>query len=174
MSNNSVQIVSKNTLQNELFITFLEKETGLEISSCPTLGDIPNIEEGSDSQQLILFDSMGLELDQLWTKFGIGNNLNPARTLTALFNVERGTRIEREAVERSVRGVFYLNEPLEVFSKGILSIFKGELWYSRRTVSKLLLESRSSLKSATQAAVPLTARERQILVEIASAHPTRK
>lgn len=174
MSNNSVQIVSKNTLQNELFLSFLEKETGLEISSCPTLGDIPNIEEGSDSKQLILFDCMGLELDQLWTKFGIGTNLNPARTLTALFNVERGTRIEREAVERSIRGVFYLNEPLEIFSKGILSIFKGELWYSRQTVSKLLLESRSSLKSATRAAVPLTAREKQILIEIASGAPNQE
>ncbi len=174
MSTNSVQIVSKNSLQNELFISFLVKETGLEIFSCSTLGDIPNVEEGSDSKQLILFDCMGLELDQLWTKFGIGTNLNPARTLTALFNVERGTRIEREAVERSVRGVFYLNEPLEIFSKGILSIFRGELWYSRRTVSKLLLESRSSLKSVVGAAVPLTARERQILIEIASGAPNQE
>jgi len=174
MSKNSVQIVSKNTLQNELFISFLEKETGLEISSCSTLGDISNIEEGSDSKQLFLFDCMGLELDQLWTKFGIGTNLNPARTLIALFNVEKGTRIEREAVERSIRGVFYLNEPLDIFSKGILSIFKGELWYSRATVSKLLLESRSSLKSAARAAIPLTARERQILIEIASGAPNQE
>jgi len=126
MSKNSVQIVSKNTLQNELFISFLEKETSLEISSCATLGDIPDVEAGPDSKQLILFDCMGLELDQLWTKLGIGTNLNPARILIALFNVERGTRIEREAVERSIRGVFYLNEPLEIFSKGILSIFNTD------------------------------------------------
>jgi len=54
------------------------------------------------------------------------------------------------------------------------SVFKGELWYSRATVAKLLLESRSFLKAETRAAVPLTARERQILIEISSGAPNQE
>lgn len=168
MDNNSVLIVSKNTLQNELFISYLQKETGLEISSSPTLGDIPTLEDQPAARQLILFDCMGLDPDQIWTKLGIGIDLNPARKLLALFNAERNKGLEKESIERSIRGIFYINEPLEIFSKGIVSILNGELWYSRGIVSKLLLEARSSLKSSGAALVPLTAREKQILIEIAS------
>lgn len=168
MPGNSVHVVSKNTIQNELFISFLSKETGLQLTFGSTMSEIPVTGTESNASQLILFDCLGLEADEIWTKLGIGSDLNPARNLIALFNVERSKEVEKVAVAQSIRGVFYVNAPLEIFSKGILSIFRGELWYSRGTVSEILLESRSMLKASSQSSALLTAREKQILIEIAS------
>lgn len=168
MSDNSVHIVSKNALQNELFISFLEKETALKITSSPSLAEVPQPEAQHDAKQLLLLDCMGLEPDQIWMKLGIGSEINPARTLIALFNVEKGRDLESESVDRGIRGIFYINEPLEIFSKGILAILNGEMWYSRQVVSKLLLDNRASFKLKGQTSVLLTVRERQILIEIAS------
>ena len=74
-----VHLVGRNSLQNELFVSFLEKETGLTITSTQSLGDVPIAEYGLEAKHLILFDCMGMSIDNIWTRLGIGTELNPSQ-----------------------------------------------------------------------------------------------
>ena len=82
--------------------------------------------------------------------------------------MERGKGFEKESIDRGIRGVFYVNEPLEVFAKGVNAIFSGEMWYPRKMISQCLLESKSSFRSSVNSTAMLTTREKQILIEMAS------
>lgn len=168
MPKKTVFVVSRNTLQNELFVSFLKNATGFNINASTNLSELSFNSEEIAANPLILYDSLGLVPEKLWTKLSLNSENLPPNALIALFNVERDPAFEKEAINNCIRGIFYTNEPLEVFSKGIAAIFKGEMWYSRKIVSQCLLESRASFRKRTNSAVPLTSREKEILVEIAS------
>ena len=106
MSDNNVHIVGKNTLQNELFVSFLTKETGLKVTSSSALHQVPFDDDDSSVRQLVLFDCMGIGEDDLWAKLGAGNDTIPPNSLVALFNTESNTGIEKEAISRGIRGIF--------------------------------------------------------------------
>jgi len=163
-----VHLVGRNALQNELFVSYLEKQTGLPVTNSRSLSEAPLSEFDKECKHLILFDSMGINPDELWTKIGLGTDLNPARTLIAIFNAERKRNIEKEAIDRGIRGVFYVNESLDIFAKGVQVIFDGEVWYPRKTISRYLLESRAAARASATSAAMLTNREKQILIEMAS------
>jgi len=168
MAENVIHIVGPNSLQNELFVTFLAQSTGFEITSSNALDQVPFEKEGGESKQLVLLDFMGMDLDGLWTKIGMGSTGFPDSALIALFNVDRSLGIEKEAINGGVRGVFYANESTTIFAKGVESIFGGEMWYPRKTMSQYLLESKSGFRSTANAAEFLTTREKEMLGEIAS------
>jgi LuxR family transcriptional regulator, positive regulator of biofilm formation len=168
MPEKTVFVVSRNTLQNELFVSFLKTATGFNISASAKLNEISLNGEKITANPLILFDCLGLEKDELWTKLSLNSDSLPPHSLIALFNVEHDPTFEKNAINHGIRGIFYVKEPLEIFSKGIDSIFQGEMWYSRKIVSQCLLESRSSYRAQINSATPLTSREKEILVEIAS------
>lgn len=164
-------IIGRNLFQNHLLTIFLEREMAAPcpITVCPDW----EFQEGAPDhtvQPLALWDCYGITPEELWTKLGLGAGPDPRRYPVVLFNVdlEPGSDFELRAIERSVRGVFYLSEPPERLAKGIESILNGELWYSRKTTSRLLMDPQWFRPRDGVVEAMLTAREREILVAIAS------
>jgi DNA-binding NarL/FixJ family response regulator len=77
--------------------------------------------------------------------------------------------IEKRAVTNNVQGIFYKDDPLPIIIKGVSSILTGDLWFSRQTLKKCILEAKpSNVSSDLASASNLTLREKEILVLMAS------
>ncbi|EMG37495.1 CheY-like receiver domain and an HTH DNA-binding domain containing response regulator [Desulfocurvibacter africanus PCS] len=119
---------------------------------------------------MVLIDWQQLDGDTRWDALGdvIGG---PMQTMdTVLFNVPTGLDIERQALERGVRGIFRQNQPLKLLMRGITAVLEGELWYSRRAISERLRQNQltqASPKRASAGKEMLSAREREVLLLIA-------
>jgi DNA-binding NarL/FixJ family response regulator len=163
-----VHIVGPNKLQNGLLNSFLAKEAGLKCT-CGPMPELTNMRDTEGAQTcLVMLDCMGIDRVKLWTKLGIEPNSTTSHCPVVLFNVEPDHEIEKEAMDRGVRGVFYDSEPPDRFPKGIRAVLNGELWYSREALSKCILEARLPVKLSTGPAAALTRREKEILIKIAS------
>jgi DNA-binding NarL/FixJ family response regulator len=166
-----VQIVGPNRLQNSLLVSYLEKETGLRCLCSSKVKLEPNIKSGQEQKYLIIRDCQDADFDTLWLE--LEDLVCPERTqcFIALCNLEPKKNIEREAMARNVRGIFYNDEPLERLCKGVCAILNGELWFSREILSKCLFESSprlvTSLKKNANGTM-LTMREKEILSRVSS------
>lgn len=163
-----VHIVGPNKLQNGLLAFFLETEAGLKC----TCGPMPEVTDIGDKEavqaSLVMLDCMGIDHVKLWTRLQMESDSTISQCFIVLFNVEPNDEIEKEAVDRGVRGIFYNSEPPYWFPKGILAVLNGELWYSREALSKCALEAMSHVKLSAGLSATLTSREKEILTKIAS------
>jgi DNA-binding NarL/FixJ family response regulator len=164
----SVHILGSNKLLNELLASYMETKAGLKSAFYSKLSLVHIVNNEPDLTHLVLVDCLDTNLAQLRPRLGIEAIPNQAKYYIALFNVDPGRKLEREAMNKGIRGIFYNNEPLKIFLKGVLAILKGELWYSRDTISKYLLEPRSPNKLSAKMVAALTFREKEILTRIAS------
>ncbi len=166
-SKSRVFIVGPNTLQNELLARFLEQETGLPCAfMTEPAGEATTAD--SSSQSLFLFDCRGTDLRLLWAMAERNPTMHPATSCTALFNLDGQTGMEKEIMDRGVHGVFYMGDPLEMFPRGVKAILDGEMWYSRKALSKRIMDPGKGSKASLSAANILTSREKEILIGIAS------
>ncbi len=130
-----VHIVGPKRLQNELLCFLLETKTGLKCTFSSKTDLPPNLEDGSQQgDRLLLWDCLGTDFTGLRSEHGIVLYLSLSQCFIALFNVEIGKGMEREARELKVRGIFYADEPLEKFPEGVKAIVKGELWYPQKFI----------------------------------------
>ena len=163
-----VRIFGPNKLQNELLALFLETEAELKCT-CGPMPELTYIGDKEAAQAcLVMLDYMGIDRVKLWTNLAMKSDSTTSQCPIVLFNVEPDDEIEKEAVDRRVRGIFYDSEPPYRFPKGILAVLNGKLWYSREALSKCVLEARSHVKLPSGPAATLTSREKEILTKIAS------
>jgi len=163
-------IIGRNRLQNRLIKSYLEHQLSgpFEIAVQEEWQD--DADRDAHATDLALVDCYGITPIDLWQKIGLGDGPNPMEQAIALFNVNPGDNngFEHEAIERCVRGVFYANDTPERLSKGIEKILCGELWYSRKTTSQLLMDPQRYRPRTQALEAMLTAREKEVLVAIAS------
>lgn len=164
----SIRILGRNTFQNKLVQSLLESQS---IIDCPIhITDAwPEPAEAEDFP-LTLYDCYTIASDDLWVKLSLGGGPDAQRRPVALFNLEPapGTEFELQAIERGLRGLFYINDSPQRFVKGIESILNGELWFSRKTTSQLLMDPNRFRARNEALEAMLTPREREILIAIAS------
>lgn len=168
MQAQEVHIVGPNTLQNKLLKAFLEQETDL---TC-TFGSKADMNMGNSgsetARRLILYDCLGSDPADLWAELDTGPNHGLSGCSIALFNTDPKTGNEKEFINRGMRGVFHYDESLNMFPKGVKAILNGEMWYSRKTLSASILEPDRGTKAPSATTNNITAREREILIEIAA------
>ncbi|MBW2560607.1 MAG: hypothetical protein JRE40_07105 [Deltaproteobacteria bacterium] len=166
-SKSRVLIVGPNALQNELLARFLEKETGL---TCTFNSEIDRdaIDTKTPSASLILLDCRATGLNHLWAMLESGPPLDLTGCRIALFNLAPDTGTEKEIMDRGTHGIFYVGEALEMFPRGVTAILDGEMWYSRKALSKRIMDPAKGTTASLAAANILTSREKEILVGIAS------
>jgi DNA-binding NarL/FixJ family response regulator len=94
--------------------------------------------------------------------------LNLGGVYIALYNVKRNIDVQKLVQNKAIRGIFYQNDPAEVFLKGIKAILKGELWLTRKILSKCLLNPKIPLGGTLNNNVILSLREKEILKCVAT------
>ncbi len=166
---NKIHIAGPNPLLNELMTWFLKTQEEIACTSGPDWeGD------GRDAA-LILWDCWHSDPARIWLEMESAiQSAGENPPFVALFNVTPDDEFTREAMARLVRGIFFVNEPLRLLGKGVRSILKGELWYSRETLSNFVLAPRTRVPAAQEAAESLTSREREILARIAAGHSNQE
>ena len=170
-----INIVGLNMLQNELLLSFLEKQTGMKGACFPTLESITQIDANESAiPQLTILDCKNVNIKNLWTSIHEWDQPNTCQCFFVLCNADVDSGIEKTAVDNGLQGIFYNNDSLQLITKGICSVLKGDLWYSRKVLRKYLLGSRSSGDSSTHPSISgLTFREKELLSYIASGHTSK-
>jgi LuxR family transcriptional regulator of csgAB operon len=163
-----VHIVGPLKFQNKLMAWYLQENTGL---TCACRKDF-NFDSFSgpsgENISLILMDCLGNDLKSLWSIIRSFFDSGNKGYYIALFNMAAGQPFGNDLVKKGVRGIFYNDDPLPNFAKGVPAILNGELWFSRKDLMKCLLDTAADSEFAMELKALLTAREREILILIAS------
>jgi len=163
-----IYVVGNRRLQNELMTTFLERETGIK---CKVLNDLRgiSIEKDRDAlgQRLILWDCLGKDLKTLLSDLESYGEDRFSLNLVVLFNVAQGLGIEETTVDWGIKGVFYEKDPVEYYPKGIMAVFSGELWLSRKIMTKQILKTKRRNHIYKKDVASLTRREAEVLSMVA-------
>jgi DNA-binding CsgD family transcriptional regulator len=165
-----LHVVGKNKLQNDLFLSFLKQNTGFNGQCIKKLESLsPAKIREHELPQFILLDWTDVDRENVWSDISSWRSANSCQCFFAFCNVDPKVEIEKLALTNNIQGLFYENDPLHIIPKGISSILNGDLWYSRKTLSKRILENNSSKHHFDHAAASnLTLREREILILMAS------
>ena len=82
----------------------------------------------------------------------------------AFYNLSGYSEDEIKALSKRVRGFFYVHDKMDIFLKGIQSIFAGEIWISRQILLKYVMNTTTEDELvSSEPSVDLTQREQQIL-----------
>jgi len=156
----TVFIAGPNTLQNELLASTLQTETGLPCFVVKDLAQCRASMNGAEkSSCLALYDCLGK--DKKTCRMDLEEGAVDEGFMVALFNLDKGQGLEKEALSCGVRGFFYKGEPFRLLIKGVLCIFEGELWISRHLLYDLLIQQNAFSRSTMQHL--LSGREKEIL-----------
>ena len=174
-----ISLIGRNAFQNNLMKTVLEAElhNSYHISQIPCW---PIGEEALEGEaysgvvhglhySLLLWDCFNMDDTEIWRQLGVGGAPDPAEQPIALFNADQdlGQAFERRAIEKNIRGVFRRDDSPGQFLKGVSKILQGELWFSRKTTSDMLIDMQHRGASMAVAEAMLTNREKEILFAIA-------
>jgi len=168
LSDKMIYVIGPRRLQNELMVSFFERETG---AKCTAREDVRHVLTRDDKivsqPKLILLDCLEKDLDSWLLELESSGENTLYLHLVALFNVRHGLGIEEKALRRGIRGFFYEQDPLERFPKALQAMFNGELWASRGIMAKTILEHRDTQIVSRKDPSILTAREIEILTMLA-------
>ncbi|MGE4505359.1 MAG: LuxR C-terminal-related transcriptional regulator [Desulfovibrionaceae bacterium] len=162
-------VAGRNKLQNELLTRFLQEDLGMRAMH----GPIEALEEDFNKEEhttyIAMLDHKNVEslipLTELETKVDVKG----AQTLLALFNAEPNRDLGVRALQHGLRGVFFNDTGVDLFSKGINALSRGELWYPRDVLSAgLLAQQTQSAAEDDDAEEQLTRKEKEILAKVAS------
>jgi len=170
-----INIVGQNILQNELLLSFLKKQIGLKGTCVPKLESIKQIDtKETPVQQLIVLDCENVNMKNLWTYIHEWDHPKVSQCYFVLCNAEPALGVEKDAMNNGIQGIFYNNDPPQLITKGICAVLNGDFWYSRKALTRCLLESRSLANASIDpAASRLTFREKQILSCIAYGYASK-
>ncbi len=165
-----LHVVGQNKLQNDLLLSFLKEKTGVNGKCVKNLESVTSAKkEDHELPQFFLLDWTGVDSENIWSDIDSWRGLNSYQCFFAFCNVDHKVEIEKLALANNIQGLFYKNDPLHIITKGISAILNGDLWYSRKTLTKCILENNSSNNHFDHvSASNLTVREREILVLMAS------
>ena len=160
---NKIYLVGADNSLNGALSYVFEREV---CSKCILLQDGNSFaEEPERSREKVLFLIDCLEKDfekELVDLEARKNQLRETATV-ALFNLQKGTEIERRAFKKGIRGFFYRNDNLIQMLKGLRSLLQGEIWVSRDILVQVALQSRMKKAQGVHEKTALTHREVEIL-----------
>ncbi len=164
-----IYIVGSNNLQNELLFTHIKNEFDFKCFILETLNSQILLNRDTNKINLYILDCIDMQINSIWMeKRGLDKKATFKNCFFILFNIKSNQNIEKSAVDHGIHGIFYSNEPLKFFIKGIKAILDGQLWYSRDILSKYVIESRSPNNLLQKKNHTLTFREQEILYLIAT------
>jgi DNA-binding CsgD family transcriptional regulator len=166
----TIYIVGPHLFCCELLSRTIESQTGAQCLCLKSFEEISENSGSSSQSNLILWDCLGKNLNDFMNDFvSFIDKIVDSRYL-ALLNVTPGLGIEDNCVNQGVRGIFYEDDSLKLFLKGVHAIYKGELWFSREVMSKFILEDKNEEIISLKVRRILTHREIEIISLLAVGH----
>jgi DNA-binding NarL/FixJ family response regulator len=163
-----IHIVGPLIFQNRLMAWYLQESTGLTCECIRKLDVEVFSSQNGEKTGLVLLDCLGSDFSSLWSTIRSLFDADSKGYYVAIFNMAAGQPFGNDLVKKGVRGIFYNDDPLANLAKGVPAILDGELWFSRKDLMKCILDSNSDNQLAMELKAMLTAREREILMLIAS------
>jgi LuxR family transcriptional regulator of csgAB operon len=164
-----IYILGPMRLQNELVARRLEQETGLACLTGPDLSTIAPAEQehNPDRSALILWDCQGRDSEELLSQLRSFCDQTASDRHLALFNVDVEANKQQEYVWEGAEGIFYDQDPLDLFLKGVHTLLKGELWLSRDIMTRCIKQGSSRSKLPAADSTVLSPRQEEILALVA-------
>jgi DNA-binding NarL/FixJ family response regulator len=169
-----IYIIGPNMLQNELLQSYMEKALSVR---CLLIGSIENLSDLMDEDgwlNVVMVDCRNGKHIDPWAEYRLNETQYREKAYLVFFNANQDGMIERHAIERGVKGIFYHQESYKILPKGIRAIVSGELWYPRKTICQAFLSAQKRHKIQHDKIDCLTSREKEILIKIASGSGNRE
>ncbi len=160
----TIYVVGPCRVNNELLASFLEAKVEAKCVSKGTIVDvIDSIGQETDNPKLVLLDCFAKDPERLFLEVESCRRdiCNPG--LMAVFNLIRGLKIEKELVERGIRGIFYAHDRPDHLKRGVRALLEGETWITREVMSKFIPEAREAKRLSANEKSVLSNREIEIL-----------
>lgn len=159
-----IYVIGPRKLQNELICSFLEEKCKATCLSGETLNDITDKKKLNSGQpKLLLWDCLGKDQESCLNQPEFKKEDIWKKNHIAFFNVNQAQCIEEKAMALGVSGLFYEDDPVDLFLKGVLAIFDGELWVPREVLTKCYRQNKKTQSPIPKGAGLLTTREIEIL-----------
>ena len=159
-------MIGQPNLQNSLLVGFIGQSTRIDCNLLEhSLSD--KAELLTKSRSLVLIDVETFSITQIselldeMSNAKMGESDDPV--MVALINTPPEPTFENLISWPEIRGIFYKNTSQKELVKGILAMFKGEYWISRRLLANYLEQHRTRPRNRIVNTKILTKRERQIL-----------
>jgi DNA-binding NarL/FixJ family response regulator len=114
-------------------------------------------------KRLILINYLEKEFETELSTLGFHEKGHHDSTVAALFNLQKGTGIEKRAFSKGITGFFYRGDSLSHMLKGLLALLQGEIWISRDILVEVALKNRAKKTTVVREKNALTDREMEIL-----------
>lgn len=157
----TVYIVGPMKVQNSLMATWLEHAMGINCTVVESIAEIPSKKEAAGTKRVVLLDCVANDLGT--SLFKLAGNV-----LLCLFNLHPNCGFEEESLAKGVKGFFYLGDSVEQLLNGIKAVLEGEMWLSRKIMTRYILKNqRERFSALALSGFRLTRREKEILILIA-------
>ncbi len=158
-----VFLLGMKDLQKELLLSALQGQ-GFE---CTIVRSVHMVTSEAADRKLLLIDAADEYSEELLTDVKYERSLQPPVCVVALYNIPTSGKMEREAIQRGVRGFFYRSDGIALLAKGVESLFNGEIWLSREILTDLAVQNSRGDKGQGIGDAGLTPREVEILARVA-------
>jgi LuxR family transcriptional regulator of csgAB operon len=159
-----IYIVGPCRVNNELLASFLEAKIGTKCVAKKTIDDVVNLDDQeTDKLKLVLLDCFAKDPERLFLEIEDCCCEMGTSDLMAVFNLIQGLKIEKELVERGIRGIFYAHDQPDHLKRGVRALFEGEIWISREVMSRFIPETREASRLSENEMSVLSGRESEIL-----------
>lgn len=115
-----------------------------------------------------IIDAVDFDLPQEWATVSRLLSRASEHVVAVFFNLPDNTppTVEREALARGVRGIFYRSDSVETFETGMAAILAGDVWFRRELLYRAAVGSLNEPARGCgdgEPAAAITARESQML-----------
>ncbi|KIX12818.1 helix-turn-helix transcriptional regulator [Dethiosulfatarculus sandiegensis] len=154
--------LGRSELKNSLLHFFLTQNGGATCTMYSFAAGQNGLTEGDISDcDLVILDVAGLSEGEVFKYLALAKS---ASVSAALFDLDRSTHIEKQALKRGAKGFFYVRDPLDNVIRGVSKIVGGELWVPRLVMERCVLEESSEAFSPNKKnSTLLTRREIEVL-----------
>jgi DNA-binding NarL/FixJ family response regulator len=137
LTEKQIYILGPRSMQNELLANFVARSTGAKCTTGKSMEQ--PLSEGSNGS-VILWDCQGRTSKSILSEIQL-YPLEKHKVL--LINLSQGGVIEKDAVDKGIRGFLYEHESLENLPRAIQAVNNGELWLSREFMSNWILATKT-------------------------------
>ena len=161
----TVYIIGPRRLQNEIVARCLEREAGAACRIGDDISHLPSAGEGAERPGIVLLDCQGKDPHELLVELKSFYQDRLSGYPLVLFNVSAEQGVEERCVWAGIEGFFYEQDTIDHFLKGVEAVLNGEMWLSRRIMTKCIREGRA--RGSLPKTTVLTPRQVEILALVA-------